>query len=216
MKNIEEMEKIELNTLDSYLFSEDKLFAKNKVTGREILINIELDEDPENPREWGPLTKIITVKGNWDVGDESCSHDDFGKTVEDLMNNKNILVRLLYMYEHSGMTISLTPFNDPWDSGICGVIFIDKKTIEENDGETEDWKKVAQQIIEADVRLFDEYLTGDVHVLQLLDPNTEDIIDSLSGFYGQVKTSDLQEFIAENTEAEEERDIKNWDIYTTN
>ena len=216
MKNIEEMEKIDLNTLDSYLFSEDKLFAKNKITGREILINIELDEYPDNPREWEPLTKIITVAGNWDVGDESCSHDKFGKTVEGLANNENVLARLLYMYEHSGMTISLTPFNDPWDSGICGVIFIDKKTIEKNYGKTEDWKKVAQQIIEADVRLFDEYLTGDVHVLQLLDPNTENTIDSLSGFYGQVKTSDLQEFIAENTEVEEERDIKNWDIYAIN
>ena len=216
MKNIEEMEKIDLNILDSYLFSEDKLFAKNKITGREILINIEYDEYPENPREWDHLTKIITVKGNWDVGDENCSHDEFGKIIEGLMSNEDVLVRLLYMYEHGGMTISLTPFNDPWDSGICGIIFIDKKTIEKNYGKTEDWKRVAQQIIESEVRLFDDYLTEDVHVLQLLDPHTEDLIDSLAGFYGQVKTHDLQDFIAENADAEEEKDIKNWDIFAIN
>ena len=38
----------------------------------------------------------------------------------------------LYMYDHSNLTFSLTSFNDNWDSGLVGCIFIDKKWAKQN------------------------------------------------------------------------------------
>ena len=45
----------------------------------------------------------------------------------------------LYMYDHSNLAFSLTSFNDKWDSGLLGYIFIDKEWANRNLSNVEEY-----------------------------------------------------------------------------
>ena len=43
------------------------------------------------------------------------------------LESTNVLYRLpLYLHAHSGVSVSVAPFSDPWDSGMCGFAVITK------------------------------------------------------------------------------------------
>lgn len=73
----------------------------------------------------------------------------------------------LYLYEHSGITISTGGFSCPWDSGMLGVVWITK----------EDWeesmitKHTPEEIIHSEVEDYDRYLRGDVYHVRICKNN---------------------------------------------
>ena len=95
-----------------------------------------------------------------------------------LERHAGIVYLPLFLYDHSGITMNVDGFNDPWDSGQVGYIYTDKKTIMQNVGgyyvgnnvdgrfvkTTErNWKKVAYHDMESEVSIYDQYLTGQVY-----------------------------------------------------
>ena len=56
------------------------------------------------------------------------TNENFNK-LEELESNPDVVIKPIYMYDHSGQTIRLTPFGDPWDSGVCGYIYAKKKLL---------------------------------------------------------------------------------------
>lgn len=95
-----------------------------------------------------------------------------------LERHAGIVYLPLFLYDHSGITMNVGGFNDPWDSGQVGYIYTDKKTIMQNVGgyyvgnnvdgrfvkTTErNWKKVAYQNMESEISVYDQYLTGEVY-----------------------------------------------------
>ena len=63
----------------------------------------------------------------------------------------------LYLYDHSGISISSSPFSCPWDSGQVGVMYMEPKAFKENfDGDMEK----AIKRLESEVEEYDAYLTG--------------------------------------------------------
>jgi len=100
-------------------------------------------------------------------------------------------IQPLYLYDHSGITISTGAFSCPWDSGQVGFIFIPLETIRKEwptipDGLTiQQW---AAKIIEGEVREYDAYLTGDVVGVIAEDEEGEEI-DSCWGYYPDEKGS---------------------------
>lgn len=105
----------------------------------------------------------------------------------------------IWGYEHGGIAIScgvrVYPFSDVWDSGQLGVIIALKDRIlsefplDPNDDDT--WRKKADEIMQTDVKEYNQYLTGEVYWIQIfkfVDDGTEDggwdEIDGCSGFYG--------------------------------
>lgn len=95
--------------------------------------------------------------------------------------NALCVIRPLYMYDHSGVTVSTTPFNDRWDSGQVGFVFYVKED-SFTPGELRRWtakkQKEALNIIEADVHMLDCYLRGDVWGYEISDEG------SCWGFFG--------------------------------
>ena len=77
----------------------------------------------------------------------------------------------------------------PYLSGQIGFVFITNKQINLlgstiNDNETySDYKERLDKSLEAEVSLYDTYVSGDTHGFTLLDPEGE-VIDSCCGFYG--------------------------------
>ena len=76
--------------------------------------------------------------------------------------NDKVKIFLVFVYEHSGITISMAmdyPFNDRWDSGIGGYVIAEKETFEEYGI---DWDR-AWDIAEGEVKTYDMYLKGEVY-----------------------------------------------------
>jgi hypothetical protein len=92
----------------------------------------------------------------------------------------------LYLYDHSGITMNTAGFACKWDSGQVGFIYATKEKIREVFG----WKRLTkkrlqqiQDILDGEVKTYDQYLTGDVYGYTI-EKNGEHI-DSCWGYYGQ-------------------------------
>ena len=79
---------------------------------------------------------------------------------------KNFVLLPLYLYDHSGITMSTGPFSCPWDSGQVGWIYCSReRAIKEwgNKAFTKAVKEKARKCLRGEVEEYDMYLTGDVH-----------------------------------------------------
>jgi len=152
------------------------------------------DEDPQNPRtDWDcNLGVMCCYYLRHNLGDKhDIRFNDFsgwGQLKEHLEKELGAVCILpLYLYDHSGITISTKPFSCPWDSGQVGFIYTTKEAIRKN------WKlkrnvtaarlKMVEGILESEVATYDQYLTGDVFGITVTDSKGE-AVDSCGGFFG--------------------------------
>lgn len=106
----------------------------------------------------------------------------------------------LYLYDHSGITISTGPFSCPWDSGQIGFIYVDRQTAEREYGADPDkfpmtlntpmgertfgsFDEFVAYCLKNEVETYDQYLRGEVYGFVLFDEDEKEI-DSCWGFYG--------------------------------
>ena len=185
-------------------YDNDSLFIKTD-DGTEYKITIDYDDYPENPREyWDCICHIMSIRGNWNIGDKNLSftREDALDKLKELEKDENICIKPIYMYDHSGQTISLSPFGDPWDSGICGYIYVSKEEIfKVYHNATEDsWKDFANKAMNGEIEVYDDYIRGNVFDYYISQKHIEEhkrldnglmwtteeweTIDSCSGFYG--------------------------------
>ena len=98
------------------------------------LIKIEPDTLDESPRKWDNLGTMICFHKRYCLGDENhgYKHEDYngwGELEKQIKEDHGECVILpIYMYDHSGITVSTSPFSCPWDSGRLGLIFMSKTT----------------------------------------------------------------------------------------
>lgn len=88
--------------------------------------------------------------------------------VATVLKDKYVILPL-YLYDHSGITISAVPFSCPWDSGQIGFIYVSErmynKTMMRPAGTpmtAEDTARATRALL-AEVKEYDQYLTGDVY-----------------------------------------------------
>lgn len=149
------------------------------------------DSSPDSPRNWDNLGTMICFHRRYDLGDKhSYSSDDYSgweEMKQAIIKEENPAVILpLYMYDHSGISISTSPFSCRWDSGQIGFILVSKKkALEEFGGKivSAKLKQKLQAILEGEVETYTQYVEGDVYGFQIVDED-DDIIDSCYGFYG--------------------------------
>ena len=84
----------------------------------------------------------------------------------------------LYMFDHGNQTISLKPFDCPWDSGKLGVIYVSKKNVRDLGG-----KEKALKAVRGFVEECDRYIRGEVYDLVVEDAQGE-VVDSCGGYIG--------------------------------
>lgn len=70
----------------------------------------------------------------------------------------------IFMYEHSGIALSMDDFNDRWDSGQLGVFCADKKEIESELGQANEvgWVQAFHDYVKAMLDEFNEWQIGNV------------------------------------------------------
>lgn len=187
-------------------------------------LEIHTDDDPMDPRSDGNLGTMICFHPRYNLGDDKSK---ISELTEDTFVNALLLMNKirknggivlpLYLLDHSGITMSTTSFNDKWDSGQVGFIYVTKKKLREERMD-KDWLekyysgKTREEVITAlligEVTIYDQFLTGDVYGFKLFEKTTwkkegTDVtkteweeIDACWGFYGSdFKTNGMFEHL---------------------
>jgi hypothetical protein len=194
------------------------------------IIKISIDEFPTDPyNEWNQLSHIVAWHNRYSFGKkediQQFKHqEDFNEYLKEL--NGKILLLNLYMYEHSGISLSVNqsrpyPFNDRWDSGQIGYAYVTYEEIQKEYSVKRITKKLKQKVIkliESEIESYNQYLNGQVYEYAIYKIEKcdkghthQEIEDSLSGIFGDI--SDVKEAIAENTDIDvKSLEWKNGDI----
>lgn len=186
-------------------------------------LRILIDEEPQSPRECDNLGTMVcfhdrynlgdfiaknpNVKGKFDSNENFTTPENFNEFLEE--NKGKIVLLNLFLYDHSGISMRAFdsrpndgdyPFNDRWDAGQVGYIYVTYKRLMEEYGVKRVGKKTietALRVLHGEVKVYSQYLEGDVYGFQIVkkkkcescDNESEETIDSCWGFFG----SDLKE-----------------------
>ena len=217
---------------DNHSYDEPRDFLINlcrKVSDEDIILYFKKEkpdylklEYDKSGREW-VLYEYDSYLKNWYVAGTYAaplnrSKQNIGLLADDIRENmqNNDLIALaskdnailpLYLYDHSGITISTGKFSCPWDSGQVGWIYVSKEKVFEeklgwispelratrdpkilNDRKNwefpteENWEKIAECCLESEVQVYDDYLTGNVYGYQLFEiDEADDYEDAIDG-----------------------------------
>ena len=121
--------------------------------GNKYKLTVEQDDIATDPREWNNLSTMVCWHRRYNLGDKH-SFEDMHEMLEDLayqagieydedINSPNLMTKLspyylikpLYLYDHSGISMSTSdgyPYNDRWDAGVVGFAYISKADVFNN------------------------------------------------------------------------------------
>lgn len=173
-----------------------------------------------NPREWDNMTVFVGREHrNYTIGDEQDEPLDYmvkqlnelGDISDEDMDDylcsgyspatadaikdkfsKYAFWKPVYMYDHSGVSYSTTPFSCGWDSGLAGIILIWKHVMDKEYASMPDHEKVllSNKIMEKDIELYDQWQSGNGTMFTLYEhwENEEyqegEAVESCGGFFG--------------------------------
>lgn len=119
------------------------------------------DSDPVNPRtELDNLSDMVCFHRRYNLGDK---HNMDIEEAQEILKRKDIHWLPLYLYDHSGITMSTGAFSCSWDSGQVGFIYLEKEVHKRECNRKRANKKHMEEIMRAEVEEYDNYLTGEVY-----------------------------------------------------
>jgi hypothetical protein len=139
-------------------------------------LEIRMDSDPLNPRvDYDNVGKMICFHKRYTLGDKhELKERDFTgwKELAEYLTTefKAKLIHPLYLYDHSGLTISMGKFSCPWDSGQVGFIYCTQEDIDK------EWRgdvQAAERYLEGEVKIYDQYLQGLIYGFILMPAQVE-------------------------------------------
>ncbi len=185
-------------------------------SGKNMRVDIVPDEFAQDPRvDCDNLATFVCSHRRYKLGDKLN-----GLTITEhfkIATLRSSVYLPLFLYDHSGITISTRPFTCPWDSGQVGFAYIPKeKWLEEfrygyGEKDSRPWQKISakrrefmKKMIRDEVETYDQYLTGDVWKIQVIeldaDGEYERLVDEFDGYYGLKWAEEhAAEIIAEGT-----------------
>lgn len=100
--------------------------------------------------------------------------------------NAHVVLMPLYLLDHSGLRMSTSGFNDPWDSGQVGFIFVSHDDLRKEwpDVELAELRGNGERLLRGEVEAYDQYLSGDVWQYLIDSGDGSEVVDSLSGMFG--------------------------------
>lgn len=206
---------------------------------KKLSYRIEHDDEPQSPRDWDNLGTMHCWHSRYNLGDEQ--HDkgtseeffaELGGFDEDYdwtskeydihlgaaknRAQKENIILPLYLYDHSGITISTGSFSCPWDSGQIGWIIVSVEQVKNE----YNWKVLTkkrreriEKYLRDEVKIYDYYLTGDVWGYIIQNEDGSEDYDSCWGFFGE---KNCIEEAKSALQGEIEYQKKHWKTYTPN
>ena len=160
-----------------------------------LKLRVEQDEDPINPRkEYDNASRMVCFHKKYDLGDKhGYDSGDFNGWVElraylEQEEGPLVACKPLHLFDHGGITIKTGPFHDKWDSGQVGFVFVTEEECKKGmgrEGTKEERDAWAERIIEGEVETYDKYLRGDVYCFDVYDDETDEVLESCGGFFGE-------------------------------
>lgn len=130
------------------------------------------------------LGKMICFHRRYALGDKHEYAEPFDLQMF-LENNKNKICCILplYLLDHSGLRMSTTSFNDPWDSGQVGFIYCTNDDVKNLGMDPEnDYENVKELLIE-EVKEYDNWLNDyPPHYEYIITDENDNIIENRSFF----------------------------------
>ena len=139
-------------------------------------VRLRPDQDAENPRKcFDHLTTFAFFHRKYNLGDKvEIKSEDYPGWTEmerDIVRiYKPSYITPVYMYDHSGLVLSTSPFSDPWDSGQVGFMWITDPDIPQDK---------LPGVVEAEIKELNMWLSGDVWTIDIDDGK-----ECLGGVYG--------------------------------
>jgi hypothetical protein len=167
------------------------MYEHQRIEYHGYTIRIVEDQDPGNPfKEWDAMPTILHWHPRYLLGERiemPYDKDEYDAAVESIKAEYGATVVLpLYLYDHSGISVSTGPFGCKWDSGQVGFVFMSEHAIQQGWGSHKHpTDEELPSIIESSVKTFDTYLRGEVvgYIVEHPDYDVRD--DSCWGFYDQ-------------------------------
>lgn len=169
-------------------------------------INIDYDDSPECPREWDNLGTIYSNHRSYSPDGHSIEEliEAVGGNLDDSVIPWDLIGKKYYylkvwMYDHSGVAIrtgSENPWGSgwmAWDSGLLGVIAVEKSKACKEYGKKRACKSVqerAEKCMEGEIECLNTFVSGQIYGFTVENENGEEV-DSCWGFY------DIDEAISE-------------------
>ena len=181
------------------------------------------DESPESPREWENLGTMICFHRRYNLGDKNdiIDFNDYTSWNEQLewieKNIKPCVILPLYLYDHSGITMTTSPFSCRWDSGQVGWIFVTKEQVRKEYNVkriTQDIVEKVTKVLEGEVETYDQYISGEVYgyrvsKIEVCDKGCEhkEEVDSCWGYYGMESVEEEGNRVLEYYIGKEEKEV---------
>ena len=137
-----------------------KLGIQRKQVGG-LMFVVDYDPYPEDPRLEETLTEIVCWHRKYQMGDKRPEDpEDFLETVQ-----KGDVVKRLYLYDHGGLSLSTTPYDDQWDSMWIGFVRVRPDAMERG-GLTMD-EEVVDRTIAIEIEELEKYVNGSCYMVDV-------------------------------------------------
>lgn len=151
-----------------------------------VKVEILHDPDTESPRNWECVGIMHCAHKRYNLGDPGAEtpfvDDDWHTAV---VRDDVLVWRPIYLYDHSGITISHTPFECRWDSGLLGWHYVRKETAHKEWPNTTGDELIAkaEHMLECELKVYDAFIRGDCWGYRVLDADGEET-DACWGIIG--------------------------------
>ena len=158
----------------------------HKETHADKVVKVYFDPDPLNPRkEWDNGTIMVHWHSRYDLGDkrvDRCTSDELVAQCQE-EGDPILAILPLYLYDHSGLSVSTGGFSCRFDSGQVGWVYITQSKSDEMGFPKEYTKEMYEEVIKGEVKNYDDYLTGQVFGY-VVEGRDGDELASCWGFVG--------------------------------
>lgn len=164
---------------------------------KKFKIDITRDEHAWNPREDSNLTTMVCFHKRYDLGDKHEVDGDAYSSWEEmeealLADGEIVAMKPLYLLDHGSIAISTKDFNDRWDSGRLGLVYITKQSLMEICGTINYTEGEFSAMIEDEVEIYNNYINGNVYEYRVYEHITDEsgneyleLIGQCGGYYDE-------------------------------
>ena len=165
-----------------------------KRRGNSLKIGVDNSYITVNPRVGNNLGHLICWHGRYNLGDKHNFIDR--KFFEEYVNDKDnevYCILKVYLYDHSGLALSTTPFNDKFDSRQVGYIYCTKQDLKDLKFPQDDYEKVETEL-KNEITTYNDYLNNDIdyYYYEITDED-DNLVDKMTGFVNDNKIKMFKE-----------------------
>ena len=160
----------------------------SKTVGDRLAFRVHHNPDPANPRKEEVLTKIVGWHRKYHISDSDMVEFSDPESFLESVRPEDI-VKELYMHEHGGIALSVTPFSDKWDSMRVGYVLVTPERIEALGLDGSDTEFI-QRIVEVEVKDFEAYMNGNIYQVDVHMMVDGDVLETPVGTVGNLWDTD--------------------------